>query len=115
MIVPFSGVSVGVFIGVTLIMAGGTAALTGVAIAGTWRSAWQVVFACVGLGLSERFLVYALFDGRLLSPQGYLFDTAILLAIGLVAYRLAWVGAMVRQYPWQYEKAGPWRIRARQG
>ena len=46
---------------------------------------------------------------------GLVFDTAVLMLFGLVAYRLAWVGGMVRQYPWQYEKAGPWRIRPKQG
>ena len=115
MIVPLSGVSILVFIGVTLILAGGAAILAGIAIAGTWRPAWQVIFACIGLGLSDRFLLYALFDGALFSPLGLVFDTAVLMLFGLVAYRLAWVGGMVRQYPWQYEKAGPWRIRPRQG
>ena len=46
---------------------------------------------------------------------GLVFDTAVLMLFGLVAYRLAWVGGMVRQYPWQYEKAGPWRIQPKQG
>ena len=111
MIVPLSEAPVGVFIGVTLIMGGGAAVLTGWAIAGTWRPAWQVLFACVGLGLSDRFLVYSLFGGPLLSVQGYLFDTAVITAFGLTAYRLARVANMARQYPWLYAKAGPWRIR----
>ena len=115
MIVPLSGVSIWVFIGVTLILAGGAAILAGIAIAGTWRPAWQVIFACIGLGLSDRFLLYALFDGALFSPLGLVFDTAVLMLFGLAAYRLAWVGGMVRQYPWQYEKAGFWRIRPKPG
>jgi hypothetical protein len=114
MIVPFSEIHVAVFIGVTVIMGGGTAVLTGWAIAGTWRPAWQVVFACVGLGLSERFLVFALFDGPLLSVPGYLFDTVVIMIFGLASYRLANVTNMTRQYPWLYEKVGPWRIRAKE-
>lgn len=113
MIVPFSGTSIGVFIGLTLVLGGGAAILTGQAIAGTWRPAWQVMFASLGLGIADRFLVFALFDGQLFSATGYVFDTAVIMAFGLVAYRLAWVRNMVTQYPWLYERAGPWRIRER--
>lgn len=113
MLVPFSGTSIGVFIGLTLVLAGGAAILTGQAIAGTWRPAWQVMFASIGLGFADRFLVFGLFDGELLSVAGYLFDTAVIMAFGLVAYRLAWVRNMVAQYPWLYETAGYWRIRER--
>lgn len=114
MIVPFSGTSIGVFIGLTVVLGGGAAILTGQAIAGTWRPAWQVMFASLGLGFADRFLVFALFDGELLSAGGYLFDTAVIMSLGLVAYRLSWVRNMVTQYPWLYERAGPWRIRDRQ-
>lgn len=113
MIVPFSGTSIGVFIGVTLVIGGGTAILTGQAIAGTWRPVWQVVFASLGLGFADRFLVFSLFDGDLFSPAGYLLDTLVIMAFGVVAYRLAWVRNMVIQYPWLYEKAGLWRVRPR--
>ena len=113
MIVPFSGTSLGVFIGLTLVLGGGAAILTGQAIAGTWRPAWQVMFASLGLGIANRFLVFALFDGQLFSIAGYMFDTAGIMALGLIAYRLAWVRNMVAQYPWLYERAGFWRIRER--
>ena len=65
------------------------------------------------LGLGDRFLLYALFDGTLLSASGYLIATAILLALAVLAYRLTLVRRMVRQYPWLYEAAGPlsWRQR----
>lgn len=111
--VPFSGTSIGVFIGLTLVLAGGAAILTGQAIASTWRPAWQVAFASVGLGFANRFLVYGLFDGELFSVVGYLFDTAVIMALGLIAFRLAWVRNMVAQYPWLYERAGLWRIQDR--
>lgn len=113
MIVPFSGIPLAVFVGLTLIIGGGAAVMTGRAIAGTWRPFHQLVFACVGIGAAERFLAYGLFDGPLFSLSGYLMDTAIIAIIGSVAYRLYWVANVVRQYPWRYERAGPWRYRER--
>ena len=113
MVVPLSGTSVGVFIGVTIVLGGGASILTGNAIAGTWRPAWQVMFASLGLGFADRFLVSSLFGGELFSLSGYLFDTAVIMAFGLVAYRLAWVRNMAAQYPWLYERAGLWRVRER--
>jgi hypothetical protein len=108
-----SGTSLGVFIGLTVVLGGGAGVLTGRAVAGTWRPVWQVLLACAGLGLADRFLVYALFDGPLFSAIGYLFDTAIITALALVAYRLAWVANMVRQYPWLYRRSSPWSYTGR--
>ncbi len=108
-----TGASLGVFIGLTLVLFGGAAVLTGRAIAATWRPARQLVFACLGLGLADRFLVFALFGGPLLSLVGYLVDTAVILVFGLLAYRLAWVRNMVQQYPWLHERIGLWRYRER--
>ena len=110
---PFSGVSVAVFVGLTLIVGGGAAVMTGRAVAGTWRPFHQLVAACLGLGAADRFLVYALFDGPLFSLSGYLLDTGALMAIGAVTYRLRRTANMVRQYPWLYERAGLWRYRER--
>ena len=111
MSVPWSGTHLAVFVGLTLIAGGGAAILTGRAIAGVWRPAWQLVAACCGLGVADRFLVYALFDGPLFSLPGYLLDTAAIMAVGLVAWRLSRTANMVRQYPWLYERAGLWRYR----
>ena len=113
MIVPFSGTSIAVFIGVTVVLAGGASILTGHAIAGTWRPIWQVIFASLGLGLVDRFLVFSLFQGELFSLVGYLADTAVIVVFGIVAYRIAWVRNMVQQYPWLYERAGLWSLRSR--
>jgi hypothetical protein len=107
------GTTLPVFIGLTVILVGGAAVLTGQAVAATWRPAWQVVLSCIGLGLADRFLVYALFDGELLSLTGFLIDTAVLTVIGLVAYRLTRVKKMVSQYPWKYERGGLWNYRER--
>lgn len=101
----------GVFIGVTLVMFGGAAWLTGQALAGTWRPVWQGFVYAPLLGAVDRFLIYALFDGTLQSLPAYLFHAALLLAIMLLAYRRTRARKMVSQYPWLYEPAGPfgWR------
>lgn len=108
------GSSLPVFIGVTCILAGGAAWLTGQAVAATWRPAWQVVLYAFLLGLADRFIVFALFDGELLSLAGYVVDSLVLLAFAATAYRLTLVARMVRQYPWLYERTGAfaWRERS---
>jgi len=107
------GSSLPVFIGVTCILAGAAAWLTGQAIAATWRPAWHVVLYAFLLGLADRFIVFALFEGELLSLVGYVVDSLVLLAVATTAYRLTLVAQMVRQYPWLYERAGAfgWRER----
>ena len=109
------GNGVGVFIGVTVCLMGFAAFMTGHAIAVTWKPAWHAVaYACL-LGLADRFLAFALFDGALLSLSAYLIDTAVLVAIALLAFRVGRAGKMVEQYPWIYERAGPFRWRPRDG
>ena len=107
------GATVPVFIGITLILAGGAAYMAGQALANHWRPIWQVVFYVALLGLADRFLIFALFGGELLSPTGYLIDTAILQAYGLLSYRRTRARQMVRQYPWLYEADGllSWRAK----
>jgi hypothetical protein len=90
--------------------------MTGQALANAWQPQWQVVVYCLLLGLLDRFLGFALFGGPLLSVAGYLIDTAVLLAIGLFAYRFMRAYRMVSQYPWLYERAGlfSWREKDRE-
>lgn len=102
-----------VFLGLTVCLFGGGAWLMGTAIAATWRSYWQVVGYGVLLTLFDRFLNWGLFGGALLSPVGFLRDGAVIVAIGLLAWRLRRVERMVKQYPWLYEKAGPFAWRRR--
>jgi hypothetical protein len=102
-----------VFIGLTVVIMGGAAYLTGQAVAGNWGPAWQVVVYTVLLGFVDRFLTWGLFEGDGLSVSGYLVDTAVLVALGLVAYRVTYVAKIVSQYPWLYERASPWRYRPR--
>jgi len=107
------GVSPAAFLGLTLLLFGGAALATGRALARHWRPIWQTVPYAALLGAGDRFLLYALFDGSLLSASGYVIGTSILLALTVLAYRVTLVRGMVRQYPWLYETAGPlsWRRR----
>jgi ABC-type uncharacterized transport system permease subunit len=107
------GTTPGVSFGMTVVVMGFVAFMTGQALAGTWKPMWQVVLYCLLLGLGDRFLIFSLFQGELLSLSGYLIDSAVLVAISLFAYRLTRARKMVSQYPWIYERAGllGWRDR----
>ena len=98
---------------VTAIIVGFAAFMTGQALASTWRPAWQMLPYGLMLGFTDRFLVWGLFGGDGLSVSGYVIDTAYLTAVGFAAYRLTRARRMVTQYPWLYERAGPfgWRDR----
>ncbi|MBV9522331.1 MAG: hypothetical protein JO010_06040 [Alphaproteobacteria bacterium] len=100
------GTTPAVFLGLTVILFGGAAFMTGQALAETWRPLWHSVPYAVLLGAGARFLTYALFEGTLLSASGYLIGTLILLAISLGAYRMTQARRMIIQYPWLYERAG---------
>ena len=104
-----------VFLLFTTVVMGGAGYLTGQAVAARWRPVWQAVLYALLLGAADRFLVFALFDGPLLSLPGYIVDTAVVLALCLVGYRLTQVSRMVGQYPWLYRRAGPFGWRERGG
>lgn len=106
-----TGTTLPVFLTVTVVIMGFAAFMTGQALAATWKPAWQPVCYCLLLGLGDRFLVFSLFGGELLSPSGYLVDVAVLVVISLFAYRLTKARKMASQYPWIYERAGllSWR------
>ena len=107
------GTNIWVFIAITVVVAGGAAWMTGQAIAGNWRPAWQLVPYTLLLGVSDRFLTYALFDGEILSTTGYAIDTAVIGFIAAVAFRVTRVRRMTAQYPWLYVPHTPltWRER----
>ncbi|HEX9568245.1 MAG TPA: hypothetical protein VF987_01075 [Rhodospirillales bacterium] len=108
------GTSLPVFVAVTVVLIGGAACLTGQALAATWRPLPHLFFYGFLLGLTDRFLVWSLFQGELLSLSGFLIDTLLITGFALIAYRITRVSKMVSQYPWLYERAGPWRYRAKQ-
>jgi hypothetical protein len=100
-----------VFIGITILLMGFASFMTGQAVANTWRPMWQVVPYTLLLGLADRFLTWGLFDGQLFLLSGYIADSLVLMAIAALAYRLTLAHKMVTQYPWIYERTGPftWR------
>lgn len=100
------GTSVGVFLGITVALIGFAAFMTGQALANTWKPMWHAVVYAILLGFVDRFLTFALFEGELLSLGGYLIDTAVLVVIILLAFRISQARKMVGQYPWLYERAG---------
>jgi hypothetical protein len=109
------GTSLGVFVGLTVILIGGAAIMTGRALADGWKSPWQVVLACFGIALADRFLVYALFGGELLSLSGFVIDFVVITAMALIAHRLMVVHKMVSQYPWRYQRESLWTYREKPG
>ncbi len=111
MIEGLLGVSLPIFVGVTLVLMGGAAFLTGQAVGATWRPRRQVVFYCGLLALSGRFLSLALFYGDpFFQPLNWLYgavvDSLALVPIGLFAYAVTRASWMTRQYPWLYERSG---------
>ena len=95
-----------VFFFVTILLGGGTSIMIGRAVAATWRPFWQVIAYCLLLSFVDRFIIYALFQGELLSLQGFITDSIVLITIGLLAYRLKLIRQMITQYPWLYERSG---------
>jgi hypothetical protein len=106
MIESLLGTSPGVFLGITGILTGFCAFMTGQAVADTWRSFWQVVIYCALLGAVARFLIYGLFNGALFSLSGYLIGAALLILIGSFAFLTTRARKMVCQYPWLYRRTG---------
>lgn len=98
---------------VTGVIGGGAALLAGRAISATWRPYWYVIAYMLLLGAGVRFLHFALFAGNILSLPSYLADTLYLLLVGSIAFRMTRVRQMARQYPWLYERTGPFSWRER--
>ncbi len=106
--------SIGVFVLVTVILGGGAAALSGRAVAGTWRPWWQVIVYMLILGGAVRFIHFSLFGGTLLSLHYYVVDSAVCMAAGFLGFRMTRIAQMVQHYRWLYEPYGPvrWRRKA---
>ncbi|CAK0741272.1 conserved membrane hypothetical protein [uncultured Gammaproteobacteria bacterium] len=104
---PLLGTTLPVFLGLTVGLFGGCAFMAGQGLASGWRPIGLVFVYSALLGLGDRFLTYGLFQGELWLLSGYLVDTAVLAVICLLAYRLTLTRRMVAQYPWLYERLGP--------
>jgi hypothetical protein len=115
MLETLTGQSLGVFIGLTLVLAGSAAMSMGRAIARTWRPLWQIVPYGLLLGATDRFLSYALFGEELLHLTGFLVISAILIVLAFLAYRIARTNKLVAQYPWLYQRGTPFSVRERHG
>ncbi len=91
----------------------GAAIKTGHVIADSWRPVWHNLMYGALLGVADRLLGFMLLRSELLSVTGYLLDAAVLIALALVAYRATQAHKMASQYPWLYERTGPfgWRER----
>ncbi len=105
------GMPMTVFLGFTVIITGSAAWLSGRALAAGWRPAWVLLPTAAGLALADRFFVWALFGGAFFPVPGTLAEFATLLGIALAAHRHTRARRMVQQYPWLYERRGPfgWR------
>ena len=109
------GTSIGVFLGLTVVIIGFAAWMTGQALAQTWKPFWHAVIYCFLLGFADRFLTFGLFHGELLSLPGYIIDTGTLIAITAVSFRYNRVRALVKQYPWIYRRSGPFTLQSISG
>ena len=103
-----------IFFAITIVIMGFASFMAGQALATTWRPIWQLIPYGILLGAADRFLSWALFGGSLFAPIPYLVNMVVLLVICLLAFRLTTVRKMVTQYPWVYERTGPftWRQKA---
>lgn len=98
---------------VTVVLGGWAAWMAGRACARTWRPIVTVVFYLVLVSLATRFIHFSLFGTVLLSFKHYLFDLAVVQALGIAGYRVTRTRQMARQYGWRYVAASPFSWRPR--
>jgi hypothetical protein len=89
------------------------------ALSETWRPIWQCIAYCLLLGLTDQGFKAFFFAPEPSSGTislrtfmlDYAIDTAVLIGITLVTYRITRAQKMVAQYPWLYRRAGllSWR------
>lgn len=107
------GADVLVYVVLVVVLMGSAAVATGRAVARTWRPVWQVCWYALLVTAAARFLLYALFDGQLLSVSGWITDYGVLAGWAVLGYRVARVRKLTRQYPWIYERRGMMSYRVR--
>lgn len=101
------------FLILTVALFGAASWMTGQALARNWRPIWQIPVYVALLAAADRFLLYALFGALLLSVSGYAVAVLVLLGAAGASFRMTRAARMVAQYPWLYERAGPFAWRAR--
>lgn len=104
-------VSIAEFIFVTMILGGGTAWMTGRAVAQTWRTPLQLAWYMIILGLAVRFIHFALFEGTLLSGYYFVVDFIVILIFAFLGMRFTRAGQIAEQYSFAFTRSGPfgWR------
>jgi hypothetical protein len=102
-----------IFLLLTVILGGGAAYLAGRALAHGWKPIGLLIIYMVLFTAGMRFLHFALFQAKLTSLHYFISDGIILTAAALLGYRLTRVSQMVTQYPWLYERSGPFGWRAK--
>lgn len=107
------GGSIWSFLGLGVVMFGGSGWMMGQALALTWRSASHLVPYAALLAVTARFLDFALFGGTLESLTGFLCAWLVIGAIAAAGFRATRAGQMASQYPWLYERVGPFTWRPR--
>ena len=100
------GDTLGIVLFFNLVLVGPASFAAGHAVALTWRPFAQLIFYCALLSGVLRFLDFALMNGELVSPVGFLVGWVVQLAIAAFAFRLTRARQMVRQYPWLYRPRG---------
>lgn len=104
-------VSIAEFIFVTMILGGGTAWMTGRAVAQTWRTSFQLIGYMLILALAVRFIHFALFGGTLLSGYYFVIDFIVILIFAFLGMRFTRAGQIATQYSFAFTRSGPfgWR------
>ena len=115
MIEALLGQSLAAFLILAVGIFGGAAWMMGQALALSWRPPWQLVPYTLLLAAACRFLSFALFEDALLLFLAYIVDAAVLGLLALAAYRATRAAKMVQQYPWLFERSGPFGWRRKQG
>ena len=87
-----------IFLLVSVVMGGGTAYVSGKAVAQTWRPFWHAIWYALVLGLAVRFIHFALYQEVMLSAKNYIVDCALLLAATAAGFRVTRQRQMQDQY-----------------
>jgi hypothetical protein len=95
----------------TVVVFGFAAFMMGRALADTWRPSWQNLVYGVLLGIANRLFQNFLCGNDPINLVAYVIGTAVLVGFAVTAFRATQAHKMVMQYPWLYERTGPfsWR------
>jgi hypothetical protein len=100
-----------VWLVLTVILGGSAAFLAGRAIARGWKPLSHAIVAMVPMAVAVRFLHFALFDGQLTSIHYFVVDFVVMIIATYLGHQTTKITKMVSQYPWLYEKTGPFGLK----